>query len=278
LELFKEAPKTLRALQQQEQGSWPVALALVEEVPAPTSKHTWGLVSAWLGDRGFEIQTDYLRAMRKTGEDFNDPASRNHRRPDGRLVPFRLYVAASQRRATPEQRQEWLAKAAAEGQGLRQFSEMVTGRKWADSTEERLAKAARETPEAIVEILQERPELVTRALRNAGVADAVVRDSDAHVAVIRASGRRAEERSVGRQPARQKDMPEPLARLLAMLNIEAVDRETRVMEQMFMEKFSGDFSWRPGEEEALLASLTASRARIDNAITLVEFKVPGTVS
>jgi hypothetical protein len=276
--MFREAPKTLAALQQQEQGSWPVALALVEEVPAPTSKQTWAAVTAWLGERSFEIQTDYLRAMRNTGEKFADPRSRRHKRPDGRPVPFRLYLAAAQRRATPEEREAWLTKAADEGLTLRQFSELVTGKKWADSGEARMRAEARDNPEAFTEFLQERPELVAQALRSPRVADVVVNDHEAHAAVIEAGSRRAHEGMTIHSSHSRPEPAEPMARLLHILNVESVLEETITMRRLVMDKYTGQFVWRPGERETLVEKLTEARRNIDDCLALMSFEVADRLS
>jgi hypothetical protein len=280
LKVFDGAPETLKALQQQEQGSWPVALNLAKEVPAPTSKATWQAVSDWLAERGFAMGTDHLAKMRKCGEDFADPYSRRHNRPDGKPVPFRLYLAASQRRATPKQRDEWLTKAATQNLTLRQFGELVTGKKWADSPEYKMAAVARDDPEGFAEFLVERPELVVRALRSPKVADVVVNDHEAHAAVIEAGSRRVHEstRVVRSGPVPRSEPPEPLARLLHILNIESVLVETTNMRALVMEKYTGEFVWRPNERETLVQKLTEARMNIDDCLALINFDIPDRVS
>jgi hypothetical protein len=105
-------------------------------------------------------------------------------------------------------------------------------------------------------------------------ADAIIDDPTAHAAVIGAAAGRAGER----HPAKHRDAPEPMSRLLHILNVAAVLKEARTMRDLVLNKFEGTFVWRPGEKEDLVSQLTQAKGFIEDALAVMEFQAPEKVS
>jgi len=120
-------PKTLAALRDQEDRSWPVADALLEEIQTYDTgivkQHEYSRCSAWLAEQGYEAKPHYLAAMRVTAKTFSSE-ERVWR------LPFRIYMEASGYRGkwTPE----LMERAEREHMTLREFSRELTGKSWSD--------------------------------------------------------------------------------------------------------------------------------------------------
>lgn len=160
-------PKTLSALRDQEDRSWAVVDALLEEI-TPGKHGEYDRCSAWLAEQGFEVTSRYLSDMRLTGTKF--PAQSREFR-----VPFRLYMEAAQNYS--KWSSELMKQAEKEHWTLRQFSKELTGRAWADDTVEAAKRALKDE--------------VTRreVLADQQVVDAIVNDEDAQSVVAAASNK-----------------------------------------------------------------------------------------
>lgn len=105
------------------------------------------------------------------------------------------------------------------------------------------------------------PELVKELLADAGTRDtivnAVVADKDSQLALIRAQDKRHP-----RTEPKKASTPEPFARLLAILHVDALTADADAMYRAVVEKFTGAYVWRPGEKEALLTRLDHVTGRI----------------
>jgi len=137
-----EYPKTLAALRDQEDRSWAVADALVEEIRT----HDGGRVlngefdrcATWLADQGFEVTPSYLRDMRQTALKFNVSETLNSRHWH---LPFRCYMEATKSTAwTPR----LMDQAEQERWTLREFSQKLTGKRWADDEVEAAKRVLRD--------------------------------------------------------------------------------------------------------------------------------------
>jgi hypothetical protein len=156
-------PKTLAALRDQENRSWTVADALVDEIQTHASGHVqsgeFKRCADWLAGQGYEVKPDYLSQMRRTAIKFPTPElgtsselvpseSVGNRRWN---VPFRLYMQAA---SSPAWTPEFMDKAEAAKWSLREFSEKLTGKRWADDDKEAAKRVLRDK-EKLAEVTQE---------------------------------------------------------------------------------------------------------------------------
>jgi hypothetical protein len=147
-------PKTLAALREQEDQSWGIADALVAEIKVVGTKVYAGefvRCAEWLAAQGYDVTPDWLSKMRNTALRFPPSEGGSGDRPWP--VPFRLYIAASQSaKWTPE----LMDQAVAERWTLRQFSEKLTGKPWADDDREAVKRMMTD-PEKLIEVLRQVP-------------------------------------------------------------------------------------------------------------------------
>jgi hypothetical protein len=266
VEQLKPRPKTLRALLARQE--WPVAEALYEEVEVDAvgrpKAGEYDRVQEWLDREGINQSVGYLKDAWHTANIYRTAHSRRHK------VGFRWYQLTTQHKGTPEQRDQWLAKAAAEKLTLRAFYTLITGGKtWSPETAQvRAAKAIKANPEALAQALIEEP----------SVARAVVNNPKAHIEVIKAASEKARAKSGSNGGkiggSTKAEPPEAFARLLMLLNLHAVDKETATMEKLVLEKFTGQFVWRPGQREEVMALLETCQGRIINVMSIIGFEVP----
>jgi hypothetical protein len=128
-------PKTLAALREQENRSWAVADALVAEIETHPDGRVlngeYDRCQAWLAERGYDVTPTYLRDMRNTAAKFRASEARKWR------LPFRLYLEATKS-------SKWspglMEQAELNGWTLRQFSEQMTGKRWADDDTESIKR------------------------------------------------------------------------------------------------------------------------------------------
>lgn len=120
--------RTLAALRDQADRSWAVADALAAELATGETGRVlngeFTRCREWLSEQGYEVTVSYLRTMRDTAVKFPPLEGRRRWR-----VPFRFYVAAGQ---SPKWTEELMTRAEDEHLTLRQFSEIMTGKRWAD--------------------------------------------------------------------------------------------------------------------------------------------------
>jgi hypothetical protein len=261
-------PKTLRALEAQEDRSWPVADAIAEEIQITETGRVrageYDRCRYWLEERGYPVSTDYLADMRTTAVTFSTRHSRRHK------VKFRLYVEAATTKATDPERDHWLATAEEQDMSLRVFSKFITGREWADTGAEKVRAAVKNDPKMVAEAVKQNhslaKQIAVEAVKNPLVARAVIDDRDAQLALIRAEGQKAEENPI--KPLPHVDGPEPFARLLTTLGI----HQLRLDADNFIGKFrqfTGDYVFRVGEKEKLVAELDHVSAVINEARVLL---------
>jgi hypothetical protein len=180
-------------------------------------------------------------------------------------------MEAAEQKATSKQRNTWLTKAEKEGYTLREFSKMITGTEWSDTTQQKVAAAIRDDPELVTKALQAQPEqgqkIVTQTIRREPTfANAVVEDPQAHVEVIRASARHV---PAPAPIAPRPSLPEAFARLLTLLHLDALLVEAEAMENVVMKEFTGDYVWRPKEREKVLATLDKVAEKVTNTRTIL---------
>jgi hypothetical protein len=147
----KGYPKTLAALREQEDRSWAVADALVAEIKTHESGRVlngeFDRCAAYLAANGYEVGTDYLRQMHRTALKFRVSETRKWQ------LPFRLYMEAAKFSSwTPG----FMEDAELNHWTLRQFSEQLTGKRWAD-TDTEAAKRVLADPEKAAQVLAEVP-------------------------------------------------------------------------------------------------------------------------
>lgn len=153
--MAKPYQTTVEAFRTQEEVSWVASYALVKDIEVGPGGRVrsgeYARCQEALAEAGYDVSTSYLADLRNTGVAFPDTRARRWK------LPFRSYLEVARTKSTAAQREKWLTQAEKQGMTLRQLSQLVTGKAWADSPASRVRAALRDDPDMLADAISEDP-------------------------------------------------------------------------------------------------------------------------